>query len=93
VSIKGMLEAAEVFDSWRVVPRIIIGIYVALFVWTIVYFSICYFGMPASQRTVEVTAFSSVVLTAMSGAFPFVVKIYMDNGRDWNARGQQPPPP
>ena len=80
-----LLDAAEVFDSWRVVPRLLVFGYSFLFTWSIVYYSITYFGLPASQRTVAVTAFSSVVLSAMAGAFPFVCKIYMETGRNWDA--------
>lgn len=91
MNIKSALEAAEVFDSWRIVPRIIIAVYLALFVWVVIVFTRFYFGLTPTQRTVEVTAFASVVLTAMTGAFPYIVKIYMDNGRDWNAKLQSQP--
>lgn len=79
------LDAAEVFDSWRVVPRIIVLVYLALLVWVTAYFSLMYFNLPAVERTTQVTAFVSVVLTAAYGAFPFVVKIYGAGGRDWDA--------
>lgn len=81
------LDAAEVFDAWRVVPRIIIGVFLAVFAWAVVYFSLMYFRLPAAERTVAMTAFVSVVLTALTTALPFIVKIYTDNGRDWT--GQQ----
>jgi glucose dehydrogenase len=84
------LAAAEVFDSWRVVPRLIVFIYLGLLLWITVYFSCNYFALPPPERGAAVTAFASVVLTASYGAFPFVVKIYMDNGRDWDARKDGP---
>lgn len=80
-----LLEAAEVFDSWRVVPRLIVFVYLTVFCWAIVYFSVMYFHLPLEHRTVALTAFVTTVLTAMTTAFPFIVKIYTDNGRDWDA--------
>ena len=81
-----LLDAAEVFDSWRVVPRFIIGTFLSVFSWAVVYSLRQYFGLPAPERTVAVTAFVSVVLTALTTALPFIVKIYTDNGRDWDAK-------
>lgn len=78
------LEAAEVFDSWRVVPRLIVGAYLALLIWLTWYFTHQYFALAAVERTGALTAFASVVLTSAFGALPFIVKIYMDTGRDWD---------
>jgi thiol:disulfide interchange protein len=77
------LDAAEVFDAWRIVPRIIVTVFLVVFAWAVVYFSMMYFRLPAGERTVAMTAFVSVVLTALTTALPFIVKIYTDNGRDW----------
>ena len=85
MSKQGKLDAAEVFDSWRVVPRIIVAFYLGLFGWSIVYIGVKYFQIPAIERTVQLTAFCTVWLGAMTTAFPFVVKIYQDNGRNWDA--------
>lgn len=85
-----LLDGAEVFDSWRVVPRIIVIVYLALLVWVTTYFSLIYFSLPAAERTTQVTAFVSVVLSAAYGAFPFVVKIYGAGGRDWDAANRPP---
>lgn len=81
---RALLDAAEVFDSWRVVPRIIVGVYLGVFSWAVVYFSIQFFHVPAIERSVALTTFASVVLGALTTALPFIVKIYTDNGRDWN---------
>lgn len=77
------LDVAEIIDALRIVPRIIIGVFLTVFAWAIVYFPIMYFRIPAAERTVAMTAFVSVVLTALTTALPFIVKIYTDNGRDW----------
>jgi glucose dehydrogenase len=85
VNKRAWLDGAEIVDSWRVVPRLIVCVYLGLLIWVTVYFSINYFAVPAVQRTVELTAFTSVVMTAAFGALPFIVKIYMDGGRAWGA--------
>lgn len=85
------LEMAEVFDSWRIVPRIIIFVFLAVFVWAVVFVLWTYFHLPPVERTALVTAFVSVVLTALTTALPFIVKIYTDNGRDWDLEKRQPP--
>jgi uncharacterized BrkB/YihY/UPF0761 family membrane protein len=80
------LNAAEVFDSWRVVPRLIIVTYITFLIWLTTYFALKYFSLPATERGAPVTAFASVVLTAAFGALAYIWKLYVDNGRDWNER-------
>ncbi len=84
------LDSAEVFDSWRVWPRLIILVYLGLLVWVTVFFSTKYFAIPSIERTVALTAFVSVVMTTAYGALPFVVKIYMDGGRSWGPTQEAP---
>lgn len=79
------LDAAEVFDSWRIVPRAIVAVYLSLLIWLTVYLAVMYFEIPAVERTTQVTAFASVLLTAAYGAFTWIVKIYTAGGRDWDA--------
>lgn len=85
---RAWLDAAEIFDSWRVWPRLIVVVYLGLLVWVTVYFTVSYFEVPTVERTGAMTAFVSVVMTTAYGALPFIVKIYMDGGRAW---GPQPP--
>ena len=85
------LNAAEVFDSWRVVPRLIVAVYIAFLIWLTSYFAVAYFGLPAAERNASITAFASVVLTAAFGALAYIVRVYMDNGRDWDAKHDQVP--
>jgi hypothetical protein len=87
------LNAAEVFDSWRVVPRLIVGSYIAFLMWITSYFALSYFGLPPAERGAAVTAFASVVLTAAFGALVYITKLYFDTGRNWDARDQAAPPP
>jgi len=85
VNKQAWLDAAEVFDSWRVVPRTIVFIYLALLVWLTVYFGIKYFDVPLAERTTQLTAFASILITAAYGAFGWIYKIYVAGGRDWDA--------
>jgi hypothetical protein len=93
VSKQEWLDAAEIIDSLRIVPRLIVFAYVALFGWSIVFIGVMYFRLPASERSVELTAFCTVWLGAMTTAFPFVVKIYQSQGRDWDGKGGADEPP
>jgi glucose dehydrogenase len=81
------LDGAEIVDSWRIVPRVIVFVYLGLLVWLTVLFPTKYFAMPMPERTGALTAFVSVVMTTAYGALPFIVKIYMVGGRSWG-----PPP-
>jgi len=82
---RNLLHAAEVFDSWRVVPRFVL---IAYLVWVmrltdwIVHW---YEKLPAAERTIIVTGFVTVVLPGVYGLFVWIFKVYSDNGRDWNA--------
>lgn len=78
------LDAAEVFDSWRVVPRIAFFGFLGLFGWTVVFIGLMYFRIPAAERTLQLTAFCTAWLGAMTTAFPFVMSIYQRDGRDWD---------
>lgn len=78
------IDMAEVIDSLRIFPRLFACAYLALLIWITWYFPYKYFGLPASERTVALTTFAGVVLTAAYGAFPFVLKIYLGGGRDWD---------
>lgn len=77
------LHAAEVFDSWRVVPRFLIGI---LLWWTIVITDRTlgwYMHLPSAERTLEASGLAGVIVTGVTGLFTVVFKIYSSSGRDW----------
>lgn len=79
------LDAAEVFDSWRVAPRLIVFLYLAFLFGLTAYFAIKFFDITAAERTTQLTAFASLLLTAAYGAFGWIFKIYTTGGRDWDA--------
>jgi hypothetical protein len=90
VNKQARLDAAEIFDSWRVVPRIFLFGYSAMVVWLTIFITHEFFAIAPLERTTQVTAFAATVLTAAYGALPWVYKIYADNGRDWNAKAAPP---
>lgn len=84
------LDGAEVFDSWRVVPRLIVFIYLTLLVWLTTYFAVKFFDISAAERNTQLTAFASMLLTVAYGAFGWIYKIYGNTGRDWDAAVRPP---
>ena len=82
-----MLDFAEVFDSWRVVPRIMLFGY-AWFVYRVTFYVLMWYTHePATARGPEETAMVGVVVTAVTGFAPWILRIYTDSGRSWD--GQQ----
>lgn len=77
------LDAAEIFDAWRVVPRLILFGYCywvahvtdSLLSW--------YQLIPSGERSLESAGFSGAVITAVTGLAVWVYKIYAETGRDW----------
>jgi hypothetical protein len=81
------LHVAEVFDSWRVIPRLILGAY-CYFVWHITnYILVWYTHEPPGARGVEESGTVAAIFTCVTGFAPWIFKIYSENGRDWT---QQP---
>lgn len=83
------LDAAEVFDSWRVIPRVMLFLY-AFYVSKVTLTVIMrYFEADAtSQQSAAMAALVGVIFTAITGFSPWIFKIYSDNGRDWDQRQQ-----
>lgn len=70
---KKWLEFAEVLDSFRVVPRIILGLY-GYFVF---YITEWYMNIPDPSNQ------QMGLITAVIGVAAFVVQIYSNSGRKW----------
>lgn len=78
------LDAAEIFDSWRIIPRVF---FAACFIWVVHTTSILlawYTALPADQRGLEASGFGAVVFTALVGFLKLVFDTYSRNGRDWS---------
>ncbi len=77
------LDAAEVFDSWRVVPRLFLA---ACFTWAVHvtwFLASWYVTLPKDERGLETAGFASVVFLTVAGFLKFVFDTYSRNGRDW----------
>jgi hypothetical protein len=78
------LHAAEIFDTWRTVPRIVLFLYV-WYVASVTFFLLHWYAkLPALERTTEVSAVVGLVITAVTGFGPLIFNFYMQNGRDWS---------
>lgn len=78
------LDLAEVVDSLRIFPRLLVTAYGALVGYTTVFLLWWYCHLPSAERTVEVTAFFGMLMGGIFGLAAYVFKIYSDGGRDWD---------
>lgn len=82
---KGWLDAAEVFDAWRVVPRALI---LGFATWIVYVFDLLirwYIGIPTGAANIlgVQSAFVFGVFSALSTLSGYIFKVYSDGGRDW----------
>lgn len=70
------LDAAEVIDSLRIFPRILVTAYG----WLVGYITIWWCLAPVSDHTVQDTT----MLGGVYGLATYIIKIYLDGGRDWD---------
>lgn len=78
------ISIAEVIDSLRVFPRTLAITYWCFTGWATAYVTIWYAHLAAVERTVEVTAFYSMMMGGLFGLAAYVFKVYSDGGRDWD---------
>jgi hypothetical protein len=82
------LDAAEVFDAWRIVPRALLLVYWAWVIWIVHDTLNHYWSLPAAERTLEASGLAGAVITAVTGLVSWVSKIYMESGRSWTGTPQ-----
>lgn len=78
------LDFAEVFDTLRVIPRVILFGYCAWMIRITDWLVKWYEGLPTAERTGQVTAFVTIVLPGVFGLAVWVYKIYSEGGRSWD---------
>jgi amino acid permease len=78
------LNVAEVIDSLRVFPRLLVGAYFAIAIWVVVYLTLWYTHVAPVERTVEVTAFFAMLTGGLFGLATYIFKVYTEGGRDWD---------
>ena len=80
------LDLAELFDGWRVIPRVFL---LSCFIWTVYltdWLISWYTNLPQPERGIEATGFASVVQVGVLGFLKLVYSDYAKSGRDWNER-------
>lgn len=77
------LKLAEVFDAWRVIPRVTLAAYAAWLYAVVHDILLWYFALPAPERTLEASGLAGAVITAVTGMAAYVFKIYVEGGRTW----------
>jgi len=87
------LHWAELVDSFRIFPRLVLVAY-GWFVWWVTHSILLWYeAEPALSRGTEETAMVGVVFTAVTGFAGYVFKVYSDNGRAWGAPDPNPTQP
>lgn len=84
------LAWAEVFDSWRVIPRVFFAACFTWVVWLTHTLVVWYTHLPKDERGFEASGFGAVVLSAAFAFLKLVFDTYSRHGRDWN---DAPAPP
>jgi hypothetical protein len=83
------LDVAEVIDSCRIFPRLMVISVFWWIAWFTNWFVRWYEHIPAVERTAAVTAVFGIVIPAVFGMAAWVSKMYLDGGRDWDAKGNK----
>jgi hypothetical protein len=78
------LDFAQMFDTWRVVPRLVLFGYM----WWVAHVTdgtlTWYQHLPSAERTLEASGLAGAIITAVTGLAVWVYKIYSDNSNDWS---------
>lgn len=77
------LDAAEVFDAWRIAPRVLLFGYWIWVAWIVDRLLSWYMALPADERSMEASGMATFVITAVTGLASWISKIYMHSGRLW----------
>lgn len=79
------LDFAQVFDQWRVVPRFVLFGYG----WWVAHVTdstlTWYMHLPSAERTLEASGLAGAIITAVTGLFPWIYKVYANTGNVWTA--------
>ena len=82
------LDAAKIFDHWRVVPRLILGVYFGWVVYLTQYLVIWYTHIPMAERDAYTTSLVTLITGFLTGLFPWIYRIYSDASTDWSSQPQ-----
>jgi len=80
------LHWAELVDSFRIFPRLVLCAY-AYYVYQVTFFILTWYSQqPATARGTEESAVVIAVVGAVTGFSPWIFRIYSDNGRNWDEK-------
>lgn len=79
-----LLTAAEVFDSWRVIPRLLLLGYCWFVVYLTNWLLTWYMALPAAERSVEASGLAVGIFTAVTGFGTAFLNTYSKSGRKWD---------
>lgn len=77
------LDFAQVFDQLRVVPRLVLFGYGAWVAHVTDSTLTWYMHLPSAERTLEASGLAGAIITAVTGLFPWIYRIYSDAATDW----------
>lgn len=78
------LDGAELFDSWRVVPRIVLLAYGTWLAYVTDRLIGWYMGLPIAAQTTQASSFCIGIITAITAIAGLVFKVYSENSRSWD---------
>lgn len=79
-----LLDAAQVFDTFRVVPRLVLFTYGGWVAHVTDRVLAWYMHLPVAERTLEASGLAGAIITAVTGLFPWIYRIYADTATDWS---------
>ncbi len=80
------LNISEIFDAYRVIPRIVLMMvlcFAGIYIWSITEW---YMLLPEVERTAEVSAFAGLTIPAVFGLAGKVIDWYLKTGRTWDKK-------
>lgn len=79
------LNAAEIFDAWRIIPRAVLGTTVIFAIVYVATITMWYMDLPTADRTMEATGLATITIPAVMGLAGKVFDWYVKTGRKWTA--------
>lgn len=78
------LDVAEVFDAFRIMPRMVLVTSLGFAAWYIITITLWYMHLPVIERTAEVSGFAGLTIPAVFGLAGTITNWYLKTGRNWS---------
>jgi hypothetical protein len=79
-----ILDYAETFDAWRIVPRVVLFAYGGWLAYVVDRLLNWYMDLPIIGQTAQASGFCFGAITAVTSIGGYVYRIYSNSGRDWS---------